>query len=134
MIFIPRKSTDDFDRNSPSRTLISQSYGENSDAECASLHRCMQDAVKGAGCDSTAVDLLYRYFGQLELLELRLSEIRATFTSCTVKLTSIASEKASILYQIASAYSAMTQKEDISLRHENTGSLFTCHESMRFLL
>ena len=78
----------------------------------------MQDAVKGAGCDLTARDLLYKYFGQLELLELRLSEFRATFPSCTVKLntqTSIASEKASILYQTASAYSAATQKEDISL-------------------
>src|ERR1700722_8788458 len=93
MISIPRKTTDDVDWTTPIRSIIAQSYGENPDnytTECAALQRCRQDAVRGAGSDMTgrslsplstnkplilaeARDLLYKYFGQLELLELRFS-------------------------------------------------------------
>ncbi|KAG9097255.1 bck1-like resistance to osmotic shock, partial [Ceratobasidium sp. UAMH 11750] len=103
-ISIPKKKTDEVDWTGPIRTLISQSYGENPDnyaSECASLQRCRQDAVRGAGSDTTARDLLYKYFGQLELLELRFAEIRVSFPwhdAFTGKLTtqtSLAFEKAS---------------------------------------
>lgn len=86
-ISIPRKKTDDVDWTAPIRSIIAQSYGENPDtygAECASLQRCRQDAVKGAGSEMTARDLLYKYFGQLELLELRFSEIKVTFPWCVI--------------------------------------------------
>lgn len=56
MISIPKKSTDEVDWTTPIRNLISQSYGENPDnyaAECAALQRCRQDAVRGAGSDTT---------------------------------------------------------------------------------
>jgi len=56
LISIPRKGTDDVDWTSPIRSTISQSYGEDPDnyaTECASLQRCRQDAVKGAGSDIT---------------------------------------------------------------------------------
>lgn len=68
----------------------------------------------------TARDLLYKYFGQLELLELRFSEIRVTFPwrdAFTSKLTtqsSIAFEKASILFQIASVHSSLAQSQSRS--------------------
>ncbi|KAJ3836698.1 BRO1-like domain-containing protein [Lentinula raphanica] len=123
MISIPLKSTDDVDWTTPIRHLISQSYGESPDSyatECASLQRCRQDAVRGAGSDSTARDLLYKYFGQLELLELRFSEIRVTFPwrdAFTGKLTtqtSIAFEKASILFQIASVHSSLAASQSRS--------------------
>ncbi|KAJ7489516.1 BRO1-like domain-containing protein [Mycena latifolia] len=123
MISIPKKTTDEVDWTTPIRTLIAQSYGENPDnysAECASLQRCRQDAVRGAGSDMTARDLLYKYFGQLELLELRFSEIRVTFPwhdAFTHKLTtqtSIAYEKASILFQIASTHSAIASSQNRS--------------------
>lgn len=81
-ISIPRKKTDEVDWTTPIRSIIANSYGESPDtysAECAALQRCRQDAVKGAGSDMTARDLLYKYFGQLELLELRFSEIKVTF-------------------------------------------------------
>ncbi|KAF5384243.1 hypothetical protein D9615_003412 [Tricholomella constricta] len=116
MISIPRKTTDDVDWTTPIRNLIAQSYGENPDnyaAECTALQRCRQDAVRGAGSDLTARDLLYKYFGQLELLELRFSEIKVTFPwhdAFTHKLTtqtSIAFEKASVLFQIASTHSSI---------------------------
>ncbi|KAJ3731565.1 BRO1-like domain-containing protein [Lentinula guzmanii] len=123
MISIPLKSTDEVDWTTPIRHLISQSYGESPDnyaSECASLQRCRQDAVRGAGSDSTARDLLYKYFGQLELLELRFSEIRVTFPwkdAFTGKLTtqtSIAFEKASILFQIASVHSSLAASQSRS--------------------
>ncbi|KAF7324851.1 BRO1 domain-containing protein [Mycena kentingensis (nom. inval.)] len=139
LISLPRKTTDDIDWSTPIRTLIAQaghsshvgtalipypqSYGENPDnytAECAALQRCRQDAVRGAGSDMTARDLLYKYFGQLELLELRFSEIRVTFPwhdAFTHKLTtqtSIAYEKASILFQIASTHSAIATSQNRS--------------------
>ncbi len=56
LISIPRKGTDEVDWTSPIRSAISQSYGEDPDdyaSECASLQRCRQDAVKGAGSDMT---------------------------------------------------------------------------------
>lgn len=56
MISIPKKATEEVDWTTPIRTLIAQSYGESPDnysAECASLQRCRQDAVRGAGSDLT---------------------------------------------------------------------------------
>ena len=56
MISIPKKTTEEVDWTTPIRNLIAQSYGESPDnyaAECASLQRCRQDAVRGAGSDFT---------------------------------------------------------------------------------
>ncbi|KAJ7049467.1 BRO1-domain-containing protein [Mycena amicta] len=123
LISIPKKSTEEVDWATPVKNLISHSYGENPEnyaAECAALQRCRQDAVRGAGSDMTARDLLYKYFGQLELLELRFSEIRVTFpwhdafTHKSTTQTSIAYEKASILFQIASTHSAIASSQNRS--------------------
>jgi hypothetical protein len=63
---------------------------------------------------------LYKYFGQLELLELRFSEIRVTFpwrdafTNKLITQTSIAYEKASILFQIAATHSAIASSQSRS--------------------
>ncbi|KAI0064473.1 BRO1-domain-containing protein [Artomyces pyxidatus] len=123
MISIPKKGTDEVDWTTPIRTAISQSYGEDPDnysAEYASLQRCRQDAVRGAGSDMTARDLLYKYFGQLELLELRFPEIRVNFPwrdAFTLKLivqTSLAYEKASVIFQIASTHAAIASSQSRS--------------------
>ncbi|KAJ7594371.1 BRO1-like domain-containing protein [Mycena floridula] len=123
MMAIPKKGTDEVDWTTPIRSLISKSYGESPDnyaTECAALQRCRQDAVRGAGSDITARDLLYKYFGQLELLELRFSEIRVTFpwrdafTNKLITQTSIAYEKASILFQIAATHSAIATSQSRS--------------------
>jgi hypothetical protein len=56
MISIPKKTTEEVDWTTPIRNLIAQSYGESPDnyaTECASLQRCRQDAVRGAGSDLT---------------------------------------------------------------------------------
>ncbi|EIW79638.1 BRO1-domain-containing protein [Coniophora puteana RWD-64-598 SS2] len=123
MISIPKKSTEDVDWTTPIRNLIAKSYGESPDnyaSECQALQRCRQDAVKGAGSDTTARDLLYKYFGQLELLELRFSEIRVNFpwndafTNKQTTQTSIAYEKASVLFQIAATQSAIAAAQNRS--------------------
>ncbi|KAJ8075939.1 bck1-like resistance to osmotic shock [Marasmius tenuissimus] len=123
MISIPKKGTDEVDWTTPIRNLIAQSYGESPDnyaTECASLQRCRQDAVRGAGSETTARDLLYKYFGQLELLELRFSEIRVNFpwrdafTQKLITQTSIAYEKASVLFQIAATHSAIASQQSRS--------------------
>ncbi|KAF8152985.1 BRO1-like domain-containing protein [Crassisporium funariophilum] len=123
MISIPKKTTEEVDWTTPIRNLIAQSYGESPEnyaTECASLQRCRQDAVRGAGSDITARDLLYKYFGQLELLELRFSEIKVNFpwhdafTNKLITQTSIAYEKASILFQIAVTHSAIAASQSRS--------------------
>lgn len=65
-------------------------------------------------------DLLYKYFGQLELLELRFAELRVAFPwrdAFTNKLTtqnSIAFEKASIIFQIAATHSSIASSQNRS--------------------
>ncbi|KAI0088362.1 BRO1-like domain-containing protein [Irpex rosettiformis] len=123
MISIPKKGTDEVDWTGPLRSAISHSYGEDPDSyaqECANLNRCRQDAVKGAGSDITARDLLYKYFGQLELLELRFAEIRVNFpwrdafTNKLTTQTSIAYEKACVIFQIAATHSAIASSQNRS--------------------
>ncbi|KAF9484066.1 BRO1-domain-containing protein [Pholiota conissans] len=123
MISIPKKTTEEVDWTTPIRNLIAQSYGENPDnytSEYVQLQRCRQDAIRGAGSDITARDLLYKYFGQLELLELRFSEIRVNFpwhdafTNKLITQTSIAYEKASVLFQIAVTHSAIAASQSRS--------------------
>ncbi|KAI0029295.1 BRO1-like domain-containing protein, partial [Vararia minispora EC-137] len=123
MISIPKKGTDEVDWTNPIRSAIAHSYGENPDnytSEYASLQRCRQDAVRGAGSDLTARDLLYKYFGQLELLELRFPEIRVNFpwkdafTAKTIVQTSLAYEKASVIFNIAATHSAIAASQSRS--------------------
>ncbi|KAK8854590.1 hypothetical protein IAR55_003329 [Kwoniella newhampshirensis] len=118
LIAIPKKTTQDVDWTGPIRSVIAHSYGEdpnNYTEECSVLQRCRQDAVRGAGSDQTARDLLYKYFGQLELLELRFAEIKVAFPwndAFTDKLTtqtSLAFEKASIIHLISSVLSSLAQ-------------------------
>ena len=67
-----------------------------------------------------AKDLLHKYFGQLELLELRFSEIRVNFpwrdafTNKLTTQTSIAYEKASIIFQIAATHSSIAASQNRS--------------------
>ncbi|CAK9785382.1 BRO1-domain-containing protein [Cutaneotrichosporon oleaginosum] len=120
LISIPRKTTTDADWAGPIRSTIAHSFGESPDSyaeEIATLQRCRQDAVRGAGSDTTARDLLYKYFGQLELLELRFAEVKVSFAwhdAFTNKLTtqtSLAFEKASIIHLLASVLSSLAASQ-----------------------
>lgn len=87
MIAVPLKSTNEIDWVAPLKSYIQNTYGDDPERyaeECATLNRLRQD-MRGAGKDSTAGrDLLYRYYGQLELLDLRFpvdeQHIKISFT------------------------------------------------------
>lgn len=69
----PFKKTDDVDWIRPLKIYIAHFYQDDPDKykeETQSFNRLRQD-IRGAGKDITGRDLLYRYFGQLELLDLR---------------------------------------------------------------
>ncbi|CAJ2502115.1 Uu.00g049680.m01.CDS01 [Anthostomella pinea] len=118
MISVPLKATNEIDWITPLKTYIRDTYGDDPERyaeECATLNRLRQD-MRGAGKDSTAGrDLLYRYYGQLELLDLRFpvdeQHIKIAFTwfdAFTHKSTaqySLAFEKASIIFNISAVLS-----------------------------
>lgn len=87
MISSPLKATNEIDWVQPLKAYIRQTYGDDPERyaeECATLNRLRQD-MRGAGRDSAAGrDLLYRYYGQLELLDLRFpvdeNHIKISFT------------------------------------------------------
>lgn len=87
MLSAPLKQTNEIDWIQPLKGYIRQTYGDDPERyseECATLNRLRQD-MRGAGKDSAAGrDLLYRYYGQLELLDLRFpvdeNHIKISFT------------------------------------------------------
>lgn len=91
MISVPLKATNEIDWIHPLKHYIQHTYGDDPERyaeECATLNRLRQD-MRGAGKDSTAGrDLLYRYYGQLELLDLRFpvdeQHIKISFTWCVI--------------------------------------------------
>ncbi|CRJ96401.1 hypothetical protein BN1708_002136 [Verticillium longisporum] len=130
MISVPLKTTNEIDWVGPLKSYIRDTYGDDPERyaeECATLNRLRQD-MRGAGKDSTSGrDMLYRYYGQLELLDLRFpvdeQHIKISFTwydAFTHKLTSqysLAFEKASIIFNISavlSCYAAHQSRADES--------------------
>jgi BRO1-like domain len=87
MLSCPLKQTSEIDWIGPLKHYIRMTYGDDPDKfseECATLNRLRQD-MRGAGADSASGrDLLYRYYGQLELLDLRFpideNHIKISFT------------------------------------------------------
>lgn len=73
MISVPLKRTDEVDWVTPLKRYIAASYQDDPEKyseETGTIHRLRQD-MRGAGNDVTGRDVLYRYFGQLEILDLR---------------------------------------------------------------
>uniref|UniRef100_A0A8H7TQU2 BRO domain-containing protein 1 n=1 Tax=Bionectria ochroleuca TaxID=29856 RepID=A0A8H7TQU2_BIOOC len=130
MISVPLKATNEIDWVAPLKAYIRDTYGDDPERyaeECATLQRLRQD-VRGAGKESTSGrDMLYRYYGQLELLDLRFpvdeQHIKISFTwfdAFTHKPTSqysLAFEKASIIFNISavlSCHAAFQNRSDES--------------------
>ncbi|KAK5657693.1 hypothetical protein OQA88_2765 [Cercophora sp. LCS_1] len=140
MISVPLKATNEIDWIAPLKSYIQNTYGDDPERyaeECATLNRLRQD-MRGAGKDSTAGrDLLYRYYGQLELLDLRFpvdeQHIKISFTwfdAFTHKATaqhSLAFEKASIIFNISAVLSCHAAHQT---RSEETG-LKTAYHSFQ---
>lgn len=120
LILLPLKSTEEVDLGSAVRSLIKNSYGEdpkNYAEQTSTLNRARQDAVKGAGSDATGRDLLFKWFHMLEMLELRFPELRVpfpwkdAFTDKSISQSSLAYEKASIIFNIAATLSALASSQ-----------------------
>ncbi|KAF4471698.1 vacuolar -sorting bro1 [Fusarium albosuccineum] len=125
MISVPLKATNEIDWVAPLKGYIRDTYGDDPERyaeECATLNRLRQD-VRGAGNDSVSGrDMLYRYYGQLELLDLRFpvdeKHIKISFTwfdAFTHKSTaqySLAFEKASIIFNISAVLSCHASFQD----------------------
>lgn len=87
MLSSPLKQTNEIDWIAPLKAYIRDTYGDDPERyneECGMLNRLRQD-MRGAGKDSASGrDLLYRYYGQLELLDLRFpvdeNHIKIAFT------------------------------------------------------
>ncbi|KKY14107.1 putative vacuolar protein-sorting protein bro1 [Phaeomoniella chlamydospora] len=140
MISSPLKQTNEIDWTAPLKGYIRTTYGDDPERyseECATLNRLRQD-MRGAGKDSAAGrDLLYRYYGQLELLDLRFpvdeNHIKISFTwfdAFTHKATSqhsLAFEKASIIFNISAVLSCHAAAQD---RSEENG-LKTAYHSFQ---
>jgi hypothetical protein len=85
LLHIPTRTTDEVDYSEPFSDYIKVAFEQDSSKfkhEIATLNRLRQD-VRGAGKDLTGRDILYRYYGQLELLDLRFvfdeSHVRMSF-------------------------------------------------------
>ncbi|KAH8922956.1 BRO1-domain-containing protein [Atractiella rhizophila] len=124
LISIPIKPTSNVDFTSTLSHTISTLYQESPSSyssEIQALNRCRQDALRGsAGSELTQRDLLYKYFGQLELLELRFQDVRLpfewkdAFTGKSISQMSLAYEKASVIFNIASTLSSLAQGQNRS--------------------
>ncbi|TGJ83256.1 hypothetical protein E0Z10_g5509 [Xylaria hypoxylon] len=137
MLSVPLKVTNEIDWITPLKKYIRDTYGDEPERyaeECATLNRLRQD-MRGAGKDSTAGrDLLYRYYGQLELLDLRFpvdeQHIKISFTwfdAFTHKSTaqySLAFEKASIIFNISAVLSCHAA---VQARSEEAGLKMAYH-------
>ncbi|KAI8059353.1 BRO1-like domain-containing protein [Gongronella butleri] len=124
LVSVPFKRTDDVNWIDSLNRYIAQQYQDDPKKyaqETYTLNRLRQD-MRGAGKDLTGRDLLYRYFGQLELLELRFpvdeKHIKILFTwydAFSGKATSqhsLAYEKASVLFNIAATLSAIASAQN----------------------
>ncbi|KAI8621903.1 BRO1-like domain-containing protein [Chytriomyces sp. MP71] len=115
----PTKKTEEVDFGPPFRAYIASAYGDDPDkyaAEIALLNR-LRDDTRGAGKDVTGRDIQYRYYGQLELLDLRFpieeKSVKVlftwydAFTGKSVAQNAVAYEKACVIFNIAATCAAI---------------------------
>ncbi|KAI9300515.1 BRO1-like domain-containing protein [Cunninghamella echinulata] len=123
-ISVPFKRTDDIDWIEPLKRYIVHHYQDDPEKytqETYTLNRLRQD-IRGAGKDITGRDLLYRYYGQLELLDLRFpideKHVKILFTwydAFNGKGTSqysLAYEKASVIFNFAATLSCLASVQN----------------------
>ncbi|KAL2433493.1 Vacuolar protein-sorting protein bro1 [Exophiala dermatitidis] len=133
MLSCPLKQTNEIDWVTPLKNYIANNYGDDPEKyseETQTLQRLRQD-MRGASSDSASGrDLLYRYYGQLELLDLRFpvdeQHIKISFTwydafrGTPTSQHSLAFEKASVIFNISAVLSchaaAQNRAEDKDLK------------------
>ncbi|VVT56730.1 uncharacterized protein SAPINGB_P005237 [Magnusiomyces paraingens] len=129
-ISVPLKGMADSDWVAPLKIYFSTTYG-SADAyvdDINTLNQLRQNS-RGAACDASGRAALFRYYKQLELLELR---VPVNETSCRINFTwqdacskspttqhSLAYEKASLLFNIAAVNSHIaTESEDLKASYK----------------
>lgn len=114
MIALPAKETGEVDLVKPLAQSIVKSYEQSPAPHMNELHmiaKARQDATGQASTETTARDLLFRYFHIVEMLELRFPELDVpfvwhdAFSRARVDQAALAYEKACILFNTASRLS-----------------------------
>ncbi|ODV88249.1 hypothetical protein CANARDRAFT_26401 [[Candida] arabinofermentans NRRL YB-2248] len=128
-ISIPTKETKDFDWVHPLKGYLTQIYGTFNDFEndAQTFNKLRTDLIH-CNKDLIGRDLYYKYYGQLEMLELRVptDSLKLNFTWFDAFSTSIshtqhstAFEKASILFNLASILSEIgNNNEDYKIKFD----------------
>lgn len=121
LLVIPVKKTDDVNWLKPLNNYLLSIYGNTSEfqLDLASFHKLRQD-IRGANADITGLRLYFRYFSQLELLDLRVpfaslnKHKKISFTwydaflpSAQHKQHALPFEKASVLFNLGALMSKM---------------------------
>ncbi|ORZ32255.1 BRO1 domain-containing protein, partial [Catenaria anguillulae PL171] len=121
LLAAPLKSTSEVHWERPLSSYISSAYGDDPSKyarEIAAMHKLRQD-MRGAGstADATGRDVLLKYYGQLELFELHFPVDEGTveipfewfdaFTQEPTTQSSLAFEKACVIYNLASTLSRL---------------------------
>lgn len=115
LLLVPIKKTEDVNWQKPLNNYLISIYGNTTEfqLDLSNFNRLRQD-IRGANADSTGIGLYFRYFSQLELLDLRIpvanvnKHKKLTFTWYDAFLTSsqhkqyaLPFEKAGILFNLA---------------------------------
>ncbi|ORY48912.1 BRO1-domain-containing protein [Rhizoclosmatium globosum] len=124
LLYPPPKKTEEVDFGPSFRAYIASAYGDEPEkyaAEIGLLNR-LRDDTRGAGKDITGRDILYRYYGQLELLDLRfpidekhvkvLFTWSDAFTGKTVSQNAVAYEKACVIFSLAATCGAIAGSQE----------------------
>jgi hypothetical protein len=121
---VPTKESEAVDFTEPFGAYIQSSYQEDPSKYSQELKQLndYRSATQAAGKDTTGRDILYRYYGQLELLGVRFPvdeerlkvefEWKDAFSKRVVTQSSLAFEKASILFNTAALCSSIAAQAD----------------------
>ena len=143
ILSVPSKRTEDVNWTSPLSKYLSSIYGKNSEYEQdVHIFNKLRQDIKGVNADITGIKLYFKYYSQLELLDLRVpfnrisGHKRVSFTwydaflpSVSHKQHSLPFEKANILFNLASIitkvaayrYEELTKSDSSSSSSEDSG-------------
>lgn len=128
MVTLPQKETTEIDFRTPFFAYLRDEFGENPNTyleEIANLSR-VREAARMSSRDQQGRDALYKYFGQLELLDIRFQgkgSLKVQFpwvdslNDTVTKQQSLAFEKACILYNVAATCSAIAARSSLMIKH-----------------
>lgn len=123
MIALPLKQAQPIDWVAPLRFYLTNVYGSSNEfASEITTFNSMRESVSDPPLTTSGRDLLYRYFGQLDLLDMRIPlsdrgcrikfEWRNLFDGETVVQSSAAFEKACVLFNLAAVQSHIGATND----------------------